>query len=87
MLCESTPETERLQWLEGELKTALAFIDQNAHKCRGGPEYVRGLKDMAEWILEITLNNIEYQNMRSFLGPALPNLPKDASRLVIRESE
>ena len=79
------------EWLAGELRTALEFLDQapqkRPKKKTGAPQYAAGLRDMAAWLLEIVEKEVGYQSMRSFLAGAVPEgaLPLHSSKLELKK--
>ena len=86
-------DDERIEWLAGEIRKALQYLDQVPQrkpvkgKAEGNPEYAAGLHDMAEWLLETVENDISYHAMRSMLEGAIPDdaLPKFSSELTFTE--
>lgn len=65
--------------LLAKCRAALDVVKEQPGKCHGGPEYVRGLRDMIEWVIGVIESDIHNEEVDAALhtltGKRLGDLP------------
>lgn len=73
-----------LVWLAKELRTAQQFLTQPTKILLSDEKdaYVRGLRDMLDWVIQKCEGEAEWQELRRFLGDYAQHLPDHGSEIV-----
>lgn len=76
-----------LQWLSSELRKIQEYLSTAEPKKDIDPalaaQFQRGLREMLDFVIQKCECEIEWQQLRQFVGGALPDLPEHGSEIVL----